>query len=101
MNRTIDDVKKDMIDCVIAHIDCMNDFDTPQEAMRLVNKYVEHMNPLLEEYFEIRQLRQHLPLQQWLQFETEEELEARKRRLRIRPGREVIKEYRERQKTDK
>lgn len=52
--RSLEDVKEDMVDCIFKHIDCMNDYDTPEEANSILQDYLNSMNALVYEYLDVK-----------------------------------------------
>lgn len=87
MSQAFEDAKEDIIDCVFKFIDRMNDVCEQDTADRIVNEYIEKMNPLIWEYLEIKQSRETWLRQTSLEFRSPEEIAAweAERAKRIRP----------------
>lgn len=89
MSEAFQDAKDAIIDGVFKFIDRMNDLCDTGNAERVVSEFTKHMDPLIEEYLELKfaPAMQHQRLQLCLEFRTPEEIEAAEqtRKSRLRP----------------
>jgi len=89
-SQAFQDSKEAIIDCVFAFIDRMNDVCDSDNADRIVSEYIAKMNPLIEEYLDLKFAPNHERQQLWLEFRTPEQIAAdeakHKSRLRSLDG---------------
>ena len=87
MSEAFQDSKDAIIDCVFKYIDRMNDVDDVDTADRILGEFTKAMDPLIDEYIELKFAPNHTRHQLHLEFRSPEEIEAfereKKKRLRI------------------
>lgn len=94
MSQAFEDAKEDIVDCVFKFIDRMNDVCEQDTADRIVEEYIAKMNPLIEEYLDLKFAPNHQRQQLWLEFRSPEEIAAdeAKKAARRRPLCDVLRE---------
>ncbi len=74
------DSKEAIISCVFSFIDRMNDVCDVDTADRIVSEFTTKMNPLIEEYLELKFAPNHARHQLWLEFRSQAEVAENKAR---------------------
>jgi dephospho-CoA kinase len=85
-SENVKDNKDAIVDGVFKFIDRMNDVCELDTADRIVHEFIQHMNPLIQEYLELRYGSDYQRQQLWLEFRSLEEIaeQDQKRRARLR-----------------
>lgn len=98
MSEAFQDSKDAIVDCVFKFIDRMNDVCEEDTADRIVSEYIDKMNPLIDEYLDLKFAPNHGRHQLWLEFRSPEELEEDevKREARRRSSEKFFDELRAR-----
>lgn len=76
-SEVFEDAKEDIVECVFKFIDRMNDVCDSDTADRILNEFTQSINPLIEEYLELKFAPNHKEQQLWLEFRSPEEIAAR------------------------
>lgn len=75
-SEAFEDAKDDIVAGVFKFIDRMNDVCDSDTADRILNEFTQSINPLIEEYLELKFAPNHKE-QLWLEFRSPEEIAAR------------------------